>query len=61
MADPLGDGEKPLPRNTDSLGWMVGSTVLPKKARLIEGAYTKLTAERCSSVQAPTLTAHVLA
>lgn len=34
MADHEG---KPLGRNADSLGWLVGSTVLPKKARLIEG------------------------
>lgn len=37
MTDPADQDAKPLGRNADSLGWLVGSTVLPKKARLIEG------------------------
>eukprot|EP00884_Botryococcus_braunii_P017920 jgi/Botrbrau1/4811/Bobra.0325s0031.2 len=37
MTDPRDAGDRPHARTTDSLGWMVGSTVVPKKARLIEG------------------------
>lgn len=37
MAESRDNGGKPQARATESLGWMVGSTVVPKKARLIEG------------------------
>jgi hypothetical protein len=37
MSESEKDGKKPLVRTGESLGWMVGSTVAPKKARLIEG------------------------